>query len=72
MLTQGKTRKLKEAGGIDWVTVLRNVSIKKLVEEGSLQMSLFDRMNLAETTSPRYPGERLIVCKNPYLAQERA
>ena len=71
MLTQGKIDTLKEAGGIDWVTALRSSSVKKLVEEGSLQLSLFDQMNLAEITSPRYPGERLIVCKNPYLAQER-
>jgi transposase len=72
MLTQGKIDKLKEAGGIDWVTALRSSSIKKLVEEGSLQLSLFDRMDLAEITSPLYPGERLIVCKNPYLSRERA
>jgi transposase len=72
MLTQGRIDNLKKMGGIDWVSALRASSVKKLVQEGDLQLSLFDKRDLAEITSPHHPGERLIVCKNPYLAQERA
>ncbi|MHB8280719.1 MAG: IS1634 family transposase [Candidatus Humimicrobiaceae bacterium] len=72
MITQARIEKLKRLGGIDWISALRNSSIRKLVESGNLQLSLFDERNLAEIISADYPGERLIVCKNPYLAQERA
>ena len=72
MITQARVEKLKSLGGIDWISALRSSSIKKLVESGDLQLSLFDEKDLAEITSADYPGERLIVCKNPYLAQERA
>ena len=72
MLTQGRIDRLKEIGGIDWVSALRGSSVKKLTEQGDLQLSLFDKMDLAEISSPHYPGERLIVCKNPYLARDRA
>ncbi len=71
MLTKGRINRLKETGGIDWVSALRGSSVKKLVEKGDLQLSLFDKRDLAEISSPDYPGERLIVCKNPYLAQDR-
>ena len=57
--------------GLDWITALRAPAIKHLVEEGTLQLSLFDQRDLAEVSSPDYPGERLIVCKNPLLAEER-
>jgi hypothetical protein len=71
MLTQVKIDKLKEIGGIDWVSALRSKSIKRLAEQGYIQLSLFDDIRLMEIYSPDYPGERLIVCRNPYLAKER-
>jgi hypothetical protein len=63
---------LREVEGLDWITALRNESIKKLVEQKTIQLSLFDERDLAEVTSDDYPGERLIVCRNPLLAAERA
>jgi transposase len=73
MLTAARIREdLKPAEGIGWVTALRGPAIRKLVEGGALQRSLFDEKDLAEIISPDYPGERLIVCKNPLLAGERA
>jgi len=58
--------------GLDWITALRAPAIRKLAEQKNIQMSLFDRRDIAEITSPDYPGERLIVCRNPLLANERA
>ena len=58
--------------GLDWITALRAPSILKLVRQKEIDISLFDERNLAEITSPDYPGERLIVCRNPLLAHERA
>jgi len=56
-----------------WITALRSPAIKRLMaEDGPLQMSLFDQQNLAEITSPDYPGERLVACRNPVLAADRA
>ncbi len=63
---------LKPTQGLDWITALRAPQIRKLAEEGVVQPSLFDQRDLAEVTSPDYPGERLIACRNPYLAEERA
>ena len=63
---------LREVEGLDWITALRNSSIKKLVEQNTIQLSLFDEKDLAEVTSSDYPDERLIVCRNPLLADERA
>ena len=71
MLTQTQIDKLKKHPGLGWISALRSRSIRKLVEGGELQMSLFDQKNLAEIMSPDYPGERLIVCFNPLLADER-
>ncbi len=62
---------LKPQPGLGWITSLRGPAIRKLVEGGWLQMSLFDQRDLAEITSPDFPGERLIVCRNPLLAEER-
>jgi len=62
---------LREVEGLDWITALRNSSIKKLVEQSTIQLSLFDEKELAEVTSADYPDERLIVCRNPLLAEER-
>src|SRR5450830_1175473 len=72
MLTSARIERLREAGGIGWVSCLRAPAIRALVAAGDLQLSLFDERNLAEITSPELPGERLVVCRNPALAGERA
>jgi len=72
MLTSARIREdLKTVPGIDWITALRGPAIRKLVESGSLQLGLFDAKDLAEITDPAFPGERLVVCRNPLLADER-
>ena len=63
---------LRDVEGLDWITALRNDSIKKLVKQNTIQLSLFDEHDLAEVRSSDYPKERLIVCRNPLLADERA
>lgn len=72
MLTSARIERLKALGGIGWVSCLRAPAIRGLLEAGDLQLSLFDERNLAEITSPEFPGERLVVCRNPALAAERA
>ena len=73
MITSKRIKEdLRDEEGLDWITALRNTSIKKLVEKRVIQLSLFDERDLAEVTSDDYPGERLIVCRNPLLAHERA
>ncbi|HEY5434197.1 MAG TPA: IS1634 family transposase [Candidatus Limnocylindrales bacterium] len=72
MLTSARIERLKETGGIGWVSCLRAPAIRRLVDAGDLQLSWFDERNLAEITSPEFPGERLVVCRNPALATERA
>jgi hypothetical protein len=73
MITSARIKALKEVPGMAWITCLRAPAIKKLAEDGGpLQMSLFDTQDLAEISSPDYPGERLIACHNPFLAEERA
>jgi hypothetical protein len=73
MLTEARLREdLRPSAGLDWITALRAPAIQALVAGGALQLSLFDQQELAEITHPDYPGERLIVCKNPLLAEERA
>lgn len=71
MLTQGQIEGLKALGGVDWISAFRGPTIKSLFENGKLQLSLFDERDLLEIDSPDYPGERLIVCRNPFLAEER-
>jgi transposase len=71
MLKQPKIDKLKEHSGLGWITALTSVAIQRLLAEGSLQLSLFDEKNLVEMQSPEYPGERLMACYNPLLAEER-
>jgi transposase len=71
MLTQPQIDKIKQHAGWGWITALTSVAIRSLVEKGSLQRSLLDEKNLAEITSPDYPGERLMACYNPLLAEER-
>ena len=63
---------LRENDGIGWITALKSVSIRALVEQGQLQLGLFDERNLVELSSPEYPGERLVACRNPELAKLRA
>jgi len=74
MITSARIRDDLEHGarGIDWITALRAPQIQALLDAGSLQLSLFDQRDLAEITDPAYPGERLIACRNPLLAAERA
>jgi hypothetical protein len=72
MLTSARIERLRELGGIGWVSCLRAPAIRTLVAGGDLQLSLFDERNLAEIMSPEFPGERLVVCRNPVLAAERA
>jgi hypothetical protein len=73
MITTARIEALKKLEGMGWLTALRAPAIKKLAEDGGpLQLSLFDQQDLAEITSPDYPGERLIVCRNPAEAAERA
>jgi len=63
---------LRETDGVGWITALKSVSIRALVEQGQLQLGLFDERNLVELSSPEYPGERLVACRNPELAKLRA
>jgi transposase len=73
MLTSARIREdLKTTEAIAWVTALRAPQVQKLVSDGALQLSLFDDRDLAEITHPDYPGERLIACRNPLLASDRA
>ncbi len=72
MVSQKAIDDLRGQGGVDWITALKSVSIRSLVEQGHLQLGLFDQRNLAEITSPDYPGERLVACRNDALAKLRA
>ena len=73
VLTSARLEQTLRPAGLDWITALRAPAIKQLAAEGGpLQPSLFDDRDMAEITSPDYPGERLVVCKNPLLAEERA
>src|SRR6202163_2270877 len=72
MITQARITEDLKAAGLDWITALRAPAIKALLDGGALQMSLFDDRDMAGITSPEFPGERLIVCRNRALAAERA
>jgi hypothetical protein len=73
MITSARIRDLKAMEGMAWITCLRGPAIKKLMADGGpLQLSLFDEQDLAEISSPEFPGERLVACRNPFLAAERA
>ncbi len=72
MLTQPQIDKLQQHPGCGWITALTSGAIRELVAKGALQLSLLDQKNLAEITSPDYPGERLMVCHNPLLEEARA
>jgi Transposase DDE domain len=72
MITSARIRDELKPAGLDWITALRAPQIRALVDTGAFQLSLFDERDLAEITAPEFPGERLVVCKNPLLAEERA
>jgi hypothetical protein len=73
MITSARIADLRQLEGMAWITCLRGPAIKNLMKEGGpLQLSLFDEQDLAEISSPDYPGERLVACRNPFLAAERA
>jgi transposase len=71
MLTETQLRALRKHPGLGWISALRSRSIRELLADGHLQRSLFDEVNLAEITAPAFPGERLIACYNPLLAEQR-
>ena len=72
MLTAARLREDVAPQGLDWITALRAPQVRKLVRGGDLQLTLFDTQDLAEITSPDFPGERLVACMNPFLEAERA
>jgi len=72
MITSARIRDTVKPAGFDWISCLRSAQIQDLAEAGPLQLSLFDERDLAEISAPEYPGERLVVCRNPDLARERA
>jgi hypothetical protein len=72
MITSARVAALRELGGMGWITCLRAAAIKTLAEDGPLQLGLFDQISLAEISHPDFPGERLVCCRNPALAAERA
>lgn len=72
MVTRANLELLRASEGAAWITALRAPQVQKLVAEGALQLTLFDEHNLAEIVSDDYPGERLVVCRNPLVAEERS
>ena len=72
MISSKAIAELRDSEGVAWITALKSVSIRALVEQGQLQLDLFDERNLLELSSPDYPGERLVACRNPELAKLRA
>jgi transposase len=71
MITEANLEALRGEAGVAWISALKAPQVKKLVKEGALQLSLFDELNLAEVESIDYPDERLVVCRNPLVAEER-
>ena len=72
MISQKAIEEMSQDGDVAWITALRSASIRTLVEQKHLQLGLFDERNLLEISSPDYPGERLLACRNPALARLRA
>lgn len=72
MVTRANLDALAAADGVDWITALKAPQVKKLARSGAVQPSLLDETDLAEVSSEDFPGERLIVCRNPLVAAERA
>ena len=71
MLTQARIDELRQEGGIEWISALRSPQIRALLDSGAIQMGLFDQRWVVEVAHPDYPGERLVFCRNPDLAEER-
>jgi transposase len=71
MITEARITEDVKSAGLDWITALRAPAIKELLNSGALQLTLFDQRDMASITSPDFPGERLVVCRNPDLAAER-
>jgi transposase len=71
MISQKSIDQMRQVEGIGWISALKSASIRALVEQKHLQLGLFDERNLLEISSPEYPGERLVVCRNPELAKLR-
>ena len=72
MVTRANLEAIRAASGVEWITALKAPQVKRLARTGAFQPSLFDQQNLAEITSEEFPGERLVVCRNPLVAAERA
>jgi hypothetical protein len=72
MITAARLEQTIKPAGLNFITALRAPAIRSLAEAGTIQLSLFDERDLAEISSPDYPGERLVACRNPLLADERA
>src|SRR3954469_10884129 len=72
LITEARISEDIKSAGLDWITALRAPAIKDLLNNGLIQLSLFDQRDMASITSPDFPGERLVVCRNPDLAAERA
>ena len=72
MLTKARIKDDLRPAELDWITALRGPAIRALMARGAIQPTLFDQTDMAEITSPDYPGERLIACYNPFLAADRA
>jgi len=72
MISSKQIEQLREMGDVDWITALRSGQIRKLLEGGTINMSLFDKRDLYEVAHPDFPGERLVVCRNPLMAERRA
>ena len=72
MISSKAIAELRQEAGVDWITALKSTSIRGLLEQGHLQLGLFDERNLVELDSPDYPGERLVACRNPELSKLRA
>jgi Transposase DDE domain len=72
MVTRANLQAIRDTEGIEWITALKAPQVKRLARTGAFQPSLFDEVNLAEIESEEFPGERLVVCRNPLVAQERA
>src|SRR4051795_2385876 len=72
MITEARISADIKSAGLDWISALRGPAIKNLLNSGAIQLTLFDTRDMASITSPDYPGERLVVCRNPDLAAERA
>jgi hypothetical protein len=72
LITQARITDEINPAGLDWITALRAPAIKGLLQSGALQLSLFDQRDMASITAPDFPGERLVICRNPDLAAERS